>query len=496
MFKCREPLVAAIENGFDNKPVLVVGDLILDRYLWGEVNRISPEAPIPVVRLRRQTEAGGGAANVALNLASLGLKVHLAGFVGDDPEAQSLCRLVREQGVSTDAVIAVTGRPTTTKTRVVGAHQQMLRLDSEDVSDFPVSALTSLHKATLEVLDGVAAVVLSDYVKGALPEQTCRLLVAEAHKHRIPVFVDSKAASFTKFQGATAITPNLSELANVVAIPVGRLDDLIRAAEALRQQLSLEFIVLTRGEKGMTLLDSNGAHHFPARARDVFDVSGAGDTVMALLTAGLLADLDLADVLHLANLGAGIVVSRLGTSAVHSTELLQAIDLQQRTAAANKVHSLVTLQPLIEEWRARGEKIVFTNGCFDLLHVGHISYLEEAKRCGDKLIVGLNTDRSVQALKGPERPLVCQEDRAKILAALSTVDAIVLFDSDTPLQLIEALEPDVLVKGADYTEEQVVGAKEVRAWGGDVVLVPRVAGQSTSELVERAQLLLSAKGSG
>jgi D-beta-D-heptose 7-phosphate kinase/D-beta-D-heptose 1-phosphate adenosyltransferase len=475
----------AIRTGFGARRVLVVGDLMLDRYLWGRVDRISPEAPVPVVRLQRETRTAGGAANVARNLTALGAKVVLSGVTGDDAGARRLLQDLAAEGVETGPVIASADRITTVKTRVIGDHQQMIRIDEEEALPLSRGQAEALIAAVLPDLASADALVLSDYAKGTLTERVCQTLIRAARAARVPVLVDPKATDFARYAGATLITPNRAELARATGVPARDLSALLAAAESLREALGLRWVVLTLGEGGIALVGPGGSHRIPALARDVFDVSGAGDTVIAALAAGMSAALDLRDAAHLANLAAGIVVGKVGTATVATGELLAAVSEEDAHEQAAKICTAEQALERVEQWRNAGERIVFTNGCFDLLHAGHVIYLERARRHGHRLVVGLNTDRSVRALKGPGRPVIDERDRALVLAALSSVDVVVLFDQDTPLELIRKLRPDTLAKGADYSEAEVVGADAVRSWGGQVILVPLVEDSSTTGIIRR-----------
>jgi len=485
MFGDLAAVIDCLEHGFYARKILVVGDLMLDRHVWGGVSRISPEAPVPIVKVSRESETAGGAGNVALNAADLGLEVAVCGFVGDDPAGERLCAIMEQAGVRVRGIVRA-GARTTTKTRIIGGHQQMLRLDEEDTAEAERQDYERLLEAVRrEVAEGVSAVVLSDYAKGALSENVCRALVALCRERAIPVFVDPKGVDYARYSGATAITPNRAELAAVGRVESPDLDALIAAGEAVRRDLGAEFVLVTLGENGLALIRPGSAEHIPAVARDVFDVTGAGDTVIAALAAGVAAGLRLEDAVRLANMAAGVVVGKAGTATVKRTELLDAIALGQARLLSDKICTLDMLLGRVARWRSQGEVIGFTNGCFDVLHAGHVTYLQKARAEADKLIVGLNSDKSVRRLKGPGRPIVPQEQRAIVLAALSSVDAVVVFDQDTPIELINAIKPEVLVKGSDYTEDRVVGAREVKSWGGRVVLVPLVEGQSTSGIVSR-----------
>ncbi|MGQ9454998.1 MAG: D-glycero-beta-D-manno-heptose-7-phosphate kinase [Armatimonadota bacterium] len=486
VFKNISSVLNCIEKSFDGKKILVVGDLMLDRYVRGTVSRISPEAPVPIVTVRSRYEAAGGAGNVATNVACLGLEVCACGFAGSDQEGETLCRILSEAGVSVECVVR-TSRRTTTKTRIIGGHQQMLRLDEEDVSELSPGDYENLLVNIKDRITGdISGVIISDYAKGTLTPDICREVIQLCLMRRVPVFVDPKGMEYSKYAGATAITPNRAELASVAHIePFSELDSIVAAARRISSELGLEFVVVTLGEHGLVLVDPESYEHIPAMARDVFDVTGAGDTVVAVLASGIVAGLDVADAVRLANLAAGIVVGKSGTAAVRRTELLEAIALGQARQLSDKIHTLDGLLEHVKQWHAHGEVIGFTNGCFDVLHAGHVTYLQKARAEADRLIVGLNSDSSVRRLKGPGRPIIPQEQRAIVLAALASVDAIVVFEEDTPIELINAIRPDVLIKGSDYTEDRVVGAREVKSWGGRVVLVPLVEGQSTTKIVSK-----------
>ena len=331
--------------------------------------------------------------------------------------------------------------------------------------------------------------VLSDYAKGVLSDRVCRTLVSDARRLRVPVVVDPKGNDFSRYRGATAICPNAKELAAVTGESPSDLKRLLAAGQAMVSGFGLDYMLVTLGEKGIAILRADSRKHVPAAARQVYDVSGAGDTVVAVLAAALASGVAVQEAAHLANLAAGIVIGKVGTVPIRRAELLGALAEDLQPGSHEKLLSLDLLLARVTDWRARGLQVAFTNGCFDLLHAGHITLLEQARRRADRLIVGLNSDRSVRRLKGLERPVVCEQDRARILAALQVVDAVVLFDENTPLQLIEALRPNVLVKGGDYREGEVAGAAEVRGWGGRIELVPLVAGCSTTTVIKKSRAL-------
>jgi D-beta-D-heptose 7-phosphate kinase/D-beta-D-heptose 1-phosphate adenosyltransferase len=477
-------VIQKIEHEWAAKRLLVVGDVILDRSIWGEVRRISPEAPVPVVRATHQTEQPGGAANVAMNLAKLGAQVVLAGFTGGDENERLLAANLRSNGIS-PVFVACDGFPTITKLRILGGRQQMLRLDSEELGDRRQADYTRLIEGVLEQLPGCHAVVLSDYAKGVLTPEVCQAVIQRARGLGIPVLVDPKCADFARYRGATTVCPNLSELSS--ALHVGPLDlmALLDAAECMVPAFDLEFLIATLSEKGIALIRPGNRLIAPAVARQVFDVCGAGDTVIAVLALCLASGLKPETAVQLANIAAGIVVGKVGTAPVEKHELLAALAPEIALSAVDKVVSRSELVSRVAQWKANGERVVFTNGCFDLLHIGHITMLEQAHRFGDRLIVAINSDASVKEVKGPSRPIVGQRDRARVLAALAAVDAVVVFDEVTPLELIADTRPDVLVKGGDYNLDTVVGGKEVESWGGQVKIVPLVEGCSTAQLIEK-----------
>lgn len=486
MFKNFHRVLETVERGFHGHRVLVVGDLMLDRYLWGAVERISPEAPVPVVRVDHKSCVAGGAGNVASNLSALGCKVALAGVVGTDDDGCQLLELLRSAGVDTAAVLSTADRLTTCKTRILGGQQQMLRLDVEKSGDYSLELLSLLLSGIERSVSECSAIVLSDYGKGLLGDSVCQAIIRRGHELSIPTFVDPKGLHYEKYAGCDVILPNRIELAAVTSTEPGDLELLIRKGEELRSKLGISRLAVTLGELGITLLDRDGINRFPALAREVFDVSGAGDTVIATMSAAVASGVDLHDAVRLANMAAGIVIRKLGTVPISQDELLASLASNGETSQGEKICSKEALLKRVAHWRLAGQRIVFTNGCFDLLHVGHLAILEQAKREGDYLVVALNSDRSVRALKGVNRPVITEDARAKLVAALPYVDAVVLFDEETPLNLIRAIRPNVLVKGGDYTEEKVVGASDMKTWGGKVTLIPVIDGISTTAILKKA----------
>ncbi|RJQ76889.1 MAG: bifunctional D-glycero-beta-D-manno-heptose-7-phosphate kinase/D-glycero-beta-D-manno-heptose 1-phosphate adenylyltransferase HldE [Desulfobacteraceae bacterium] len=476
---------------FANIEILVIGDIMLDRYLWGKVGRISPEAPVPVVKVERTTETLGGAGNVALNLVSLGCRATVIGLCGADSTARTLRELICQKGL-VDRLVVDELRPTITKTRIMAQKQQMLRLDEESTHAMGSEAAEKVHAAVSEALTRCHALILSDYGKGLFASEAfVQEVIRTARRLGKPVLVDPKGADWKRYHSADGVTPNTAELE---AVAGGSMDGaearLIAAARQIRSRYDLKWLLVTRGPQGMCLIDASGEPVLiPAQAREVYDVSGAGDTVIATLAAGLAAGLALTEAARTANLAAGIVVGKLGTQPILWSELATALKYSgvQRNYpfSAAKMTAFDAALAKVREWKASGTRIVFTNGCFDLLHPGHISLLYQARALGDRLVVGLNTDASIRRLKGSGRPILSEQDRAAMLSALECVDLVVHFDEDTPVRLIETIRPDVLVKGSDYTPDKVVGKEIVEAYGGCVKLVDLIQGYSTTQLTQK-----------
>jgi D-beta-D-heptose 7-phosphate kinase/D-beta-D-heptose 1-phosphate adenosyltransferase len=478
---------------FEKARILIIGDIMLDRYIWGKVQRISPEAPVPVVKKQLVTETLGGAGNVASNLAGLGCQVVLVGLCGQDHRSEVLKQLLNQKGVQQSLIIDP-ARPTISKTRIMAHKQQVLRLDEEDPRELSEDLVQQVKAHLSRELGRCQVLILSDYGKGMFSsEQLVQEIITSARAKAIPVLVDPKGTRWERYKGATCITPNTAELEAVVGMPLEEDDALlIASARELLGRLALDWLLVTRGAQGMCLLGRETEPVLiPAQARDVYDVSGAGDTVIATLAASLAGDLPFGQAAGIANVAAGIVVGKLGTRPILESELSTAVQLNNQQCyhpdAAAKMTSLDAALTKVTEWKAAGQTLVFTNGCFDLLHPGHISLLYQARALGNRLIVGLNTDASVRRLKGPQRPILHQQDRAAMLSALACVDLVVHFDQDTPLELIKAIEPHVLVKGSDYTPSQVVGKEVVEAYGGSVKVVDLVEGYSTTQLARRVQ---------
>ncbi len=475
---------------FSANTVLVVGDVMLDRFVEGEIERISPEAPVPVLRLARTREMPGGAGNVASNIAALGGRAVLVGLAGADEAAACLARLVAASGRVETALVRTTARPTICKTRFIAGRQQVVRTDEESLAPLTAAEERGLLDAIEGRIGTADAVILSDYGKGALSSAVIARCIERARARGIPVFVDPKSDDFARYRGATCITPNQRELGRAARRTLTDTAGVIEAAELVMDEAEASAILATRSEKGMILVERG---HPPvsvaARAREVFDVSGAGDTVIAALALAHAAGRTLAQSMRIANAAAGVVVSKLGTATATIAEVLHELDAGDDDAprAHSRLQTVDRAVALVAAWRDQGLLVGFTNGCFDILHAGHVALLAQARAACDRLVVAINTDASVGRLKGPGRPVNNLESRASVLAALRDVDCVVAFDDPTPLALIETLAPDVLVKGSDYTRETVVGADVVEARGGRVVLAELVAGQSTTAIIARAK---------
>ncbi len=463
---------------FERARVLVVGDLMLDRYWHGGTSRISPEAPVPVVHVQQNEERAGGACNVALNIASLGARCTVLGLCGDDDAAGSLEAILQQADVDT-AFVRMPENATVTKLRVMSRSQQLMRLDFED--GFIGSDLSALEKKFAEILSQHNIVVCSDYDKGTLRQVD--VLIAMCNRQSIPVLVDPKGTDFERYRGASLITPNLSEFEAVV----GHCEtepELVERADALAKKFDIEALLVTRSEHGMSLIQQGyEAVHVPTQAREVFDVTGAGDTVISMLAAALGADVTLERAMTLSNLAAGIVVAKSGTASVSVAELERALEQD----SVNTEHGILTeadLHAVLDVCRSRGETIVMTNGCFDILHAGHVTYLEQAAGLGDRLLVAVNVDETVRRLKGEDRPVNIVEHRMRMLAALRCVDWVVAFEEDEPTRLICDLAPDILVKGGDNEVDKIPGGDCVREAGGQVMVLTYVDGVSTTRIIE------------
>jgi D-beta-D-heptose 7-phosphate kinase/D-beta-D-heptose 1-phosphate adenosyltransferase len=463
---------------FERANILVVGDIMLDRYWHGSSSRISPEAPVPVVKVGETEDRPGGAANVALNMAALGCSVSLVGVIGDDEAGEILQSRLSAAKIHTDLQMS-SNKPTVTKLRILSRHQQLLRMDFEE--KFDATDVSDIEAKVKNLIGQADALIISDYSKGSLPD--CQSLIRMARAADIPVLIDPKGNNFSRYRGATIMTPNFIEFEAIVGKCTDE-KDLVNKGSALMLELDLQALLITRGEHGMTLLRPGEPElHLPARGREVFDVTGAGDTVIATLASALATGQSLPESTALANLAAGIVVGKLGTATISALELRRAIVAEQGVE-----RGVVTEQQLLlalEDARASGDCIVFTNGCFDILHAGHVGYLEEARKQGDRLVLAVNSDASIRRLKGSGRPINPLDRRMAVLAGLESVDWVVSFDEDTPERLLRRIKPDVLVKGGDYSEEQVVGHQIVKAYNGSVKVLSFYNNCSTTSIVNK-----------
>ena len=469
-------------NDILSKRILVIGDVMLDTYFTGDVKRISPEAPVPVFRKKTERSVLGGAANVAANLVAAGQQVSMMAMIGNDEAGEKLKCIFQEQEINTDLIISL-NRHTTEKTRFLATNnQQVLRLDVEDTDCLSSEDCKKMIDAFRETISSYDLILLSDYLKGLFTYEFTQDIISMANKNRIPVIIDVKDPKSEKYADATLLKPNLNELRDLTGLKCETDDEIIYASEELRKLRNVRYVLTTCGGRGMVLVGDGEPYFVEAFGQEVFDVTGAGDTTIAYLGACMINGFSIRESVDIANMAAGIQVSKVGTSSVFWTEIRDRLVDQTETA----VHKLIKGRA-IRTFRKDhyNQKIVFTNGCFDILHVGHIRYLQEAAKLGDILIIGLNSDSSVKRLKGTERPINKETERAEMLGALGFVDYVVIFDEDTPLELINIIMPDILVKGGDYSPDEVVGKKEVEERGGKLVLIPFVEGKSTSNIIER-----------
>jgi D-beta-D-heptose 7-phosphate kinase/D-beta-D-heptose 1-phosphate adenosyltransferase len=478
-----DPDLAAAVRRLANTSVLVIGDVMLDRYIYGEITRISSEAPVPILQITREIGLAGGAGNVVRNLTALGAAVAFISVLGDDQTGSDLTGLVGGQPGVEPWLLVQGGRTTTLKTRYVAAGQQLFRADREETAPIHPKLAERMVRIASDAMAATSVTVLSDYGKGVLAGDVPGQLVAMARAAGRRLIVDPRGPDHARYAGADIIIPNRIDLAEATSMPVDSEPAIVAAAAALRSRHGFGAVVVTRGNDGMTLVDDGGARHFPAEAGEVYDISGAGDTAVATLAAAIAGGADTETAVRLANLAAGVVVGKAGTAVARQADLMFALSPQR--SALRKIVPREEAAEQVERWRRRGWRVGFTNGCFDLLHPGHVHLLEEARSKCDHLVVGLNSDASARRLKGPRRPSQPVAARAAVLASLASVDMVVVFEEDTPEALIAELRPDLLMKGADYTLDNVVGADLVRGWGGKVALADLLPGHSTSATLAR-----------
>ena len=477
-------LINVVKNKFlaSKKACLVIGDLMLDQYIFGDVNRLSPEAPVPIIKKNKHHNRIGGAGNVALNLIGLGIKPLLVGSIGNDENGKILSSLIKKHNLSIKGLIKENG-PTTTKTRVMAGHHQIVRIDEDQISFGPNEA--NIKKIIKYINSDLSCIVISDYNKGFLSASFLKKIIQQANREKIPVLIDPKGKDASRYAGATLITPNKKEAMELTGLTNFDNDLINTALKKINKNYKINSIVMTQGKDGISHITPKKINTYPASiSKQVYDVSGAGDTVIATLASCIIANLDLSDSFKLANLAAGIVISKLGTVPISREELLDEME-SHLNGQKNKIFSLKELLLKISGLRAKGQTIGFTNGCFDILHSGHVTYLEKAKSQVDYLILGLNSDSSIKTIKGKNRPIVSEADRARVLCALESIDAVIIFNESTPIKLIKEIKPDVLIKGNDYEPKSVVGAKEIKKWEGKLYLVPLLEGKSSSKIINK-----------
>lgn len=464
---------------------------MLDTFYYGEAHRISPEAPIPILHVTKMTQTLGGAGNVANNLRALGVKTSLVGSIGNDEAGRKLKGILTQKGIEDDGLVISSATQTIVKNRYIAQDQQLLRVDFEETRGVEASVLNALLEKATRFLEEADVLILSDYGKGALPPFMIQSLLKQAQDLKKISIVDPKGTDYTVYRGATFVTPNRKELQEATGLLTKKDEEVVEASQQLIEKCGIFNVLATRSEKGMTLVKENGeVHHFPVVAREVYDVSGAGDTVVSTLAAALSVGDTVEEAVQLANLAGGVVVGKVGTATVSLQELEEAMTLQdQLDMGGGKIMTLAQAEKKVQEWKHRGLKVGFTNGCFDLLHLGHLKVLSEARALCDKLIVAVNKDHSIKRLKGEERPIQNETTRSSVLAALACVDLVILFEEDTPQNLITKLLPNILIKGGDYTASSIVGADVVQKNGGVVYIVSLMEGQSTTATVSKIQQL-------
>ncbi|MEN5388184.1 D-glycero-beta-D-manno-heptose-7-phosphate kinase [Aliarcobacter skirrowii] len=460
--------------------ILVIGDLMIDHYLWGSCDRISPEAPVQVVNVKKENSVLGGAGNVINNLVSLGSSVEVISVIGDDSVANELKTLLSNIGVAFDNLVVEKGRKTSKKSRLMASNQQVLRYDSESVDEISKNSSNKILEILEKNIKNYSAIILSDYKKGVLTTTLTQDIIKLANRHKIKVLADPKGKDFSKYKGAYTLTPNKKEAMEATNIDIKDEKSLVEALKSLKQNCNLEVSLITLSEQGIAIFDDE-LFTSPTAAREVFDVTGAGDTVIASITFALSCGVDIKKALYFANLAAGVVVGKIGSATASLDEIYEYESQLNKSSSSSHIKTFDEIEKLAKKLHSQGKKIVFTNGCFDILHVGHVKYLEEAKSYGDVLILGLNADSSVRKLKGESRPINTQDDRAYILASLESVDYVVIFEEETPYELIKLIKPHVLVKGGDYEGKEVVG----QDIADELKLVQFVDGKSTTNTIKR-----------
>lgn len=465
----------------NKKPnILVIGDLMIDHYLWGSCDRISPEAPVQVVNVKKESSVLGGAGNVINNLVTLGSVVDVISVIGNDSVANELKSLLEKIDVPTSNLVVENNRKTSKKSRLIASQQQVLRYDMESIDDINENSHKQIIKTLEKNIDKYSSIILSDYGKGVLTTNLTKEIIKIANKNSIKVLVDPKGKDYSKYKGSYTLTPNKKEAMESTNIDIKDENSLIEALKSLKTQCNLEVSLITLSEQGIAIFDDELTIK-PTVAREVYDVTGAGDTVIASIAFALGNNLDIKDAIYFANLAAGVVVGKIGSATASLDEIYEYESQLNKSSSSSHIKTFDEIEKLAKKLHSQGKKIVFTNGCFDILHVGHVKYLEEAKSYGDVLILGLNADSSVRKLKGPTRPINTQDDRAYILASLESVDYVVIFEEETPYELIKLIKPHVLVKGGDYEGKEVVG----QDIADELKLVQFVDGKSTTNTIKR-----------
>jgi D-beta-D-heptose 7-phosphate kinase/D-beta-D-heptose 1-phosphate adenosyltransferase len=467
---------------FENKSpkILVIGDLMIDQYLWGSSERISPEAPVPIIKITSDSEVLGGAGNVVNNLKKLNSKVDLISVIGNCETSSDIQDLLVEIGIDTKYLIKQKNRIVSKKSRIIASQQQVVRYDRESSEDIDQQSENTLIKKLKENISKYEVILVSDYGKGVLTSKVTKILIQEANANNIKVLVDPKGNDYSKYKGAYLLTPNKKEASEATKINIKDNKSLLRAVSQLKSEFDLDVSLITMSEEGIAVYD-NELRIKPTITKEVFDVTGAGDTVLSSLGYALACNSSIDEAVEFSNLAAGVVVSKIGSATATLNEIIQHESNLNKSSSINHIKDLIEIKQIADEFRAKNKKIIFTNGCFDILHLGHIKYLESAKSLGDILILGLNSDKSVKSLKGNGRPINSQTDRAYILAALEVVDYVVIFDEDTPYNLIQMIKPDTLVKGGDYKGKTVVGEDIVK----NLVLLEFIKGKSSTKILEK-----------
>ncbi len=473
-------------NNIKTKNILVIGDIMLDKYYFGDSKRLSPEAPVPVLKKKSEKIVLGGAANVATNLIKAGQNVSIMSVIGKDKDGEALEKKLKSNNINTDLLMIDESRRTTVKTRMIGQNNaQMLRVDIEDSEDISIELSDKMLEKFKENVRNYDIIIISDYKKGLLNVRNTAKIIEIANLNRKRTLVDTKEPSYNKYKDAYVIKPNLEELHQLTNMSVNSDEEIVKAATELKNQTGAKYVLATRGKDGMTLVSDNEFKHVKSASKEVYDVSGAGDTVISYLAVCLVNDLNIEDAVKISNMAAGVEVSKMGTYAVSIEEIKKYINEENDVKFEEKMPNLENLLKILKEKKNQGKKIVFTNGCFDIFHVGHSRYLRKASTYGDILIVGINSDDSVRRIKGQERPIVSENERMELIASLECVSYVVKFNEDTPYELIKMIMPDIITKGGDYKEDDVVGGDIVKENGGEVIICPFIEGKSTTNIIKK-----------